>query len=746
MKPVRLLYCFCSLGLLLGAAELPTAAEVSAALRQISLDPGQTYHVRELTLSRGDIRIYLTEGLLSFATPVNSRCVAAVFVTQGVEAGDGEALLLPDRASERASLASFTKTPNIDEHFGAALFLFSDDTAKELLSQIQRGTVHPAPEAAPDLASVADPLIRASVQKFDVRMVASLLDAHPPADGVFYAFIVGGQLGPFELGYDPAEFEPIAAGRTLRADNGPTFQLWTSFRPRRAPAYIPPTPRIRDYHIKATIRPDLTMALTARFMIEAGPADGRVIRLDLSHRLKVTSASLDGSSAEVFQHDWPASSNRVKSEFLVISPAALAPETEHAVEVHYEGTVIRQTGGGQYFVDERNEWYPSVYPTRADFDLTFHCPKNLDLVATGDLLSEDVSGDVRTVRRRTRTPVALAGFNLGHYETASVQQGPYKVECYAEKGTVFGPQLLSKAARILDFFSRLWMPLPLRTLSVTPIPGYFGQGFPGLIYLSDISYMRPEDRPEEFRSVRENMFFSDLLLPHEIAHQWWGNIVRQADYRSSWLSEAMANYSALEFLEHEKGSAIGRELLLSFRDNLSRQENGKTAESAGPIDFGQRLLDSAGLPAWHSITYEKGAWILQMLRERMGQEGFRQMQLKLLSDYATRPITNDQFRAVAAQFVPPDQPDRSLTGFFDTWVYGTGIPVLKLRRAGTRLSLEVTGVEDEFTADIPLSCTSGKRAVRWVRAVSGSNTIDPPSRPERCELPAPTSFLYLPAM
>ena len=64
----------------------PSGAAIIAALHQISLDPERTYHVRDLQLARGDIKIYLTEGVLSFATTVVNRRLAAVFTIEGIEA------------------------------------------------------------------------------------------------------------------------------------------------------------------------------------------------------------------------------------------------------------------------------------------------------------------------------------------------------------------------------------------------------------------------------------------------------------------------------------------------------------------------------------------------------------------------------------------------------------------------------------------------------------------------------------
>lgn len=749
MISVRLICCLISVAITV-PAEQPTAADVFSALARMSIDPGQTYHVRDLEITRGDIKIYLTEGLLSIATAVEGKRVAAVFTTQGVEAGDGEVLLLPNRPSERASLARYIKMPNIDEHITSALFVFSDDTANELLRQIQQHAVHPAPETTSDLAKVANPLLNTMAEAVDVRLVRSLLDSHKPAEGFFYSFVMGRQLGEFDLLYDPTDFEPVAAGRSeLTKEGVPVFHLWTSFRPRHAPPYVPPPSRLSDYQIDTTFEPDLSMKVSAEFTFTADASTGRAIAMELSHHLRVVSATLDGRPAEVFQHrDNSAVVDKSLDNFLVICQSPLAEGSKHHIQLHYEGSVVHKAGHGDYFVDDRNSWYPFIPPTVAKFDLTFHVPAELQLVATGEPVSDEVVAGIRTVHRRTPVPVALAGFNLGNYVMTSLQQGLYRVNCYAERSasSEMGSDLLTETGRILEFYTRQWTQLPIHTVALTPIAGYFGQGFPGLIYLSEVSYTRPEDRPLALRKPELDSFFNELLLPHEIAHQWWGNVVRSADYRTGWLTEAMANYSALEFLERENGPGTAGKLLTLFRSDLMRKDNGQTLESAGPIDLGERLIEPGSLLRWHAITYEKGAFVLRMLQQRLGEAKFRQMQIRLLNEFASKPITNDEFRAVAASFVPPDQPDRSLESFFETWVYGTGVPVLKLHGAGRHLTVDASGINDDFTADLPMACVSSsrKKIVHWIQISSGSNPVDLSSGIAQCRLPAPEDFLFVP--
>jgi hypothetical protein len=767
------LFCFLGAGytaqnpIHLSPAQQPSAAELARALREMSVDPEQTYRVRDLTLARGDIKIYLTEGILSFATPVAGHCVAAAFTTAGVDAGDGEILLLPPQRSERASLASFIHTPNLDQHFTSAVFLFTDDTLNELLAQIKEKPVRKAPEVTADISTQFNPLLREMSSGIDIRLVQSLLDNHKPDHGLFYAAIFGRDLGAFDVIYEPDEFEPIAVGRSLPTGAAHArFQLWTAFRPRHKPAHPTPPVTLSKVSIDAAIHPDLSMSVSARFDAVPNLDGGRVISLGLSERLKVLSATVDGKPVEVFQRG-TVSMLDIKSSgtFLLVSAVPLASGRVYNVEVRYEGSVIRQAPDGSYFVDERNAWFPYSGPLLTNFDLTFRCPERLRLVSTGEPISDEVAGGIRTVHRKTQVPERLAGFNLGDYSTVFEEHGRYRVECYANKATAASLEKLRAAIKapegpdagalqklpketeaLLDDYTQRWVPLPIRSIAVSPIPGYFGQGFPGLIYLSTVSYLRPQDRPSELRGPRMDTFFSEMLLPHEVAHQWWGNVVSAADYRTEWLMEAMANYSALQFLERSKGTAAMHEVLATYRDDLTKQQHGKAIESIGPVDFGVRLQQSPDLLAWHTIVYEKGTWILHMLRKRLGDDGFAKMQVRLLRDFAAKPLSNEDFRKVASDFVPAGQPDKTLTTFFDTWIYGTGIPTLRLQRAGRDLKLNLSGVDEDFTADIALECTSksGKQRIGWVRASSGTNDVESPAGNGSCKLPSSTDFLYSP--
>jgi aminopeptidase N len=237
--------------------------------------------------------------------------------------------------------------------------------------------------------------------------------------------------------------------------------------------------------------------------------------------------------------------------------------------------------------------------------------------------------------------------------------------------------------------------------------------------------------------ARERMFFSEILAAHETAHQWWGNVVSSAGYHDEWLMEALADYSALLYLEANSGEQPLAEVLDRYRfDLLQKTGNGQTVESAGPIVLGMRLENSQTPQAYYAITYGKGSWIMHMLRRRLGQDNFIAMLAELRKQYERKPVSTEEFRHLSAQFLPPKSPDPELEDFFDQWVYGTGIPSLKLSSSlqGKAPALRLTGnvtqgdVDDEFSVPVPIEIQlpGGKSMTHWVHTSNGATSFSVP--------------------
>jgi aminopeptidase N len=178
-------------------------------------------------------------------------------------------------------------------------------------------------------------------------------------------------------------------------------------------------------------------------------------------------------------------------------------------------------------------------------------------------------------------------------------------------------------------------------------------------------------------------------------------------------------------------------MLDSYRNALlAKNESGQIVESAGPIVLGTRLESSQEPRAWRSVTYGKGSWIMQMLRQRMGDQRFLSMLAETAKRYDRKEITTEDFRQLAAEFLPKPSDDPKLETFFGEWIYGTGIPVLKLaytmKGAAPELRLVGTltqsGVDEDFTAFTPVEIkTAGGRTItQWVRSANEPVTFTVP--------------------
>ncbi|MBM3740281.1 MAG: M1 family metallopeptidase [Acidobacteria bacterium] len=785
--------------ILLAASALSgsTPGELAAQIKKLELDPAACYQVREVHFAREDLRFYLNEGLLIFAKPVAGKRLAAVF-SGAVEGGDAEVLLMPPSRGERLSLSSFTGSPNLNEHFRGALFLFTDDTADVLMRAIQeRGEPKPALERGLLLAGQWNSVLGNLASSFGVGLVLHLLGAGSP--GMFYGAIQGAKLGNFDVFHDQGSSEQIFAGALASAQNTLFYDIWTSFpaRPTRGAKPAPRQPEFRmdNFRIRAQLDPELKLSstVTADLIPNRGPI--RVIPLDISDRMAIRSAKVNGEEAELFTSESLRANLARRNEsalFLVIPKEPLPAGKTAEVEISYEGAVVRQSGRGVYFVGSRANWYPRPFIDWANFDVTFTYPAGLQLVFAGDVREDRVDGELRTTRRVTPAPVRIAGFNLGHYESVKETRGNLTVEVYANKSVEPGlrrsgadfvlvppitppfprrgqsqpniialpPMAMPDPTRRLDplandvadafqYFATHFGPPALNTLRVSPIPGSFGQGFPGLVYLSTMSYLNPSDRPASAQASDKDRFFSEILYAHEVAHQWWGNAVTSAGAQDDWLMEALANYSALMVVERKKGAKAMQQALDDFRQKLlARDAEGKTVESAGPIRLGGRLISSQAPLAWHAIVYYKGAWILHMLRKQMGDDLFLKMLGGLARQYRHKRLSAREFQAHAAGYLPKGFPDPKLEAFFEQWVENSGIPEIEMatqvRRTPLGLSITVTqtGVSSEFSVRVPveIQIPRAKPQIVWVatgpepatvtvplRAVPGKVALDPDS-------------------
>lgn len=752
------------------------AADLGRAVIAAGLDPSECYRVRDLEISEQDAHFYLTDGYLIFGKSVNGAPVSAVF-SGDVDGGDAELILLPPDRSERKSLASYTGSPNLDEHFRTAVLLFTEPRARALLDRVRSAANKKLPDIGALMAEQWNRTLANIESSYESRVILDLLSPEHAA-GFFEAVIQGRKLGNFDFLYDQRSPESLLAGQIVERKGAPYWDTWFSYPAEAARSTQPGAPEeeILDYQIDASLDSDLVLHCATSIHFKATVASSHVIPFDLSGQMRAISATLDGQPAEVYERESLRTGlvqNTGNELLLVIPPKALEPGSEHTVRIQHEGKVVLDAGNHVYYVSARGTWYPGRGLQFAKYDVTWRYPATLDIIAAGRITEDRREGDIRITRRVPEGRIRLLGLNLGAFEHKSVARDGIQVNVWANRtleealrphpqatindsGPVFpGPRrrgpptapdpdaaappipnpagqlsaIASELADELAFYRTRFGDPALLNVEATPLPGRFGQGFAGMIYLPTVTYFLPQQtRSSSPLPIDIQTLFRTILRAHEAAHQWWGNVVAAGSYHHEWLMEALASYSALLYVEARNGPKASEVILDNYRRTLlAKGPDGESAESEGPVVQGRRLDSSNNPAAWIAVIYGKGTWIMQMLRRRMGDDRFLAMLAELRKRYEWKTLDTEQFRALCAEFIPPKSDDPKLEKFFDEWVYGTGVPELKLtysikgKPGAYRLTGAITQsrVSDDFTVRVPIEIQSARGAAKTIQVATG---------------------------
>src|SRR3954454_355401 len=422
----------------LPAAAAGTAADIARAIRENSFDRDECYRVRDLTLVKEDIRLYFTDGHLIFSKPVAGRRIAAVFAAD-VEGGDREVILFPPDRGERAALAQYTHSPNLDEHFRAALLLFTGDEYEQLRAQLPN---NPANKKAPEIGAVLDsdwtPALRNLGASYQTRITLELMGGPGRRGDLFAAMVNSPKLGNFDVVFDPDASDQVFAGQLATRSNRLYFDTWTSFVAKSFRNKTPPkaeTMALRDYRIDATVGADLSFHVITRVKVTPEVDGLKAVTFDMSPAMEISAVSVDGRPAECLQQD-SLRLNLTRGGnglFVIVPPEPLRTGRAYEFEFRYSGNVIHDAGDRVFFISGRGSWYPMHGVQFSNYDFTFRMPRDLEMVSAGDVVEDRTEGEQRIMRRRTSAPIHLAGFNLGNYEHARVERGGDRVDVVATR-------------------------------------------------------------------------------------------------------------------------------------------------------------------------------------------------------------------------------------------------------------------------------------------------------------------------
>jgi len=210
----------------------------------------------------------------------------------------------------------------------------------------------------------------------------------------------------------------------------------------------------------------------------------------------------------------------------------------------------------------------------------------------------------------------------------------------------------------------------------------------------------------------------EALVAHEIAHQWFGNSATEADWHHVWLSEGFATYFTNLYLEHTYGRDRFLRQQLSDREKIVRYSQ-KVWRPIVDTD----IADPKNVLSPN--TYEKGGWLLHMLRQELGDEMFWQGIRAYYAKFAGKNALSEDFQAVMEQTSGKD-----LKRFFKQWLYQSGYPKLQgtwtydATNKEVVVQLEQTNQElFEFPMELALQQADGKFVTQSVRVTQAKESF-----------------------
>lgn len=359
---------------------------------------------------------------------------------------------------------------------------------------------------------------------------------------------------------------------------------------------------------------------------------------------------------------------------LLIETGGLGYSSSDNIGVEYSGDPItgliigpNMHGDRTFFSDnwpnKARNWLPLVdHPyDKSTAEFIVEAPNHYQVISNGLLVEEtNLNRNIKKTHWKQSVPISCWLYALGvaefaidyvdYFDGKSIQTWVYKQD--RDKG-FYDFKIPTK--HTLEFFSDYIGPFAyekLANVQSNSVKG--GMESATAIFYSDVSVTG--DRSVRWRNV----------VIHEVAHQWFGNCVTEFDWDDVWLSEGFATYFTLMFREH----AYGRDDFVNGLDDAKNlvYNHYKTDKESSIVH--DNLKDMKDVLTY-SLQYQKGAWVLHMLRNYIGEDDFREGIRKYYKRYYNSNTTTEEFKKEMEVVSGVD-----LDLFFDQWLYNGGNIIL----------------------------------------------------------------------
>ena len=440
-----------------------------------------------------------------------------------------------------------------------------------------------------------------------------------------------------------------------------------------APRQYAPEHEVQVVHLALDVTPDFeqrTVAGKATLQLRALSRPVREVKLDavdLDVRSVTATAKLEAYQATA-------------DNIILTFAKPLEPDRQTSVTVTYraqprEGLYFRTPAQGYKPGDthlftqgeeiEARNWYPCLDAPNVLFtsEIICHVPVGMTVISNGRLVSErpDAAGGLVAFHWSQEQPHAnyLITLVAGYFKKLEAKHGGLPLTFYTPPSEIEEAETTFRdTPDMVAFFEQeIGVPYPWAKYAQVCVSDFVAEG------MENTSATTLTDGAL-FTQDTENLRDSIGLVAHELAHQWFGDLVTCKDWGHAWLNEGFATYYAALYAEHK----FGRDQLLYELYQRAREITSGSDET--PI---VRRNYEHPRDMFNYLAYPKAAWVLHMLRAQLGPDLYRRCVRTYLERHRHQNVVTEDLRSVIEELS-----GRSYDQFFDQWFYHGHFPELEV--------------------------------------------------------------------
>ncbi len=331
-----------------------------------------------------------------------------------------------------------------------------------------------------------------------------------------------------------------------------------------------------------------------------------------------------------------------------------------------EGDFLVRPGGDNYWELGTSSWFPQPDLNGQSYSIKARIltQKPFLPMACGRTVRRFQDGDFNGVEVRIDEPIQFFVVLAGKYDMQEETKDgiTIRVATYAFEPRN-APKLFTLARNIINYYQSFLGPFPFKEFNIIEKNTWgYGQAPPGVMLITKEAFSPISDELNQYFSKGINERFA-----HEIAHQYWGHVVKMPSLDEQWLTESFAEYCAALFLRYVKGTSEYDLLVQKWRTRAEQATTASTIPTANELWNGSDHWESFRFRT--ALIYDKGAYLLYCLNQELGDQVFQTFLKSYQATFRWKFGTSEHLNGLLKHMTGKDH-----AAFFDHYYWGTELP------------------------------------------------------------------------